>query len=269
MACYDLVAQGRGARVAELLGPVRREAVPVNAVIDHPDPREAAAAARRLAKQGFSCIKLKIAPHDVDAETRRLALIRSAVGESVSLRIDANAAWTVSEAIAAIPRLASCGLEYVEQPVAEIAGLAAVRRAVAVPIAADESVTGADALAEIVAAQAADVIVVKPSLIGLTEAASVTRAAGAKALAVVVTSVLETSVGLAAALHLAATLPEPLRACGLATVPLLAGDLVSEPLVARRGCLDLPAVPGLGVRLDEAACKRWRKGTVASLMDRA
>ena len=268
MACHDLAARALGVRVAELLGSVRREAVPINAVVDDPDPRQAAATARRFAEQGFRCIKIKIEPRDMDTEEQRLALIRDAVGEAVSLRVDANAAWTVGEAIAAIPRLAVCGLEYVEQPVAEIAGLAAVRRAVGVPIAADESVTGVEAVGTIAAAGAADVIVVKPSLLGLTAAAAVVSAAQANNLAAVITSVLETSVGLAAALHLAATLPEPSRPCGLATVPLLAGDLVSEPLVPHGGCLRLPTGPGLGVRLDEVACQRWLECGGTSTPDR-
>ena len=74
---------------------------------------------------------------------------------------------------------------------------------------------------------------------------------------VVVTSVLDTSIGIAAALHLAATLPDPVLPCGLATASLLAGDLVREPLMPRGGWLSVPQGPGLGVQLDPAAVRRW------------
>jgi O-succinylbenzoate synthase len=253
MALYDLQAIERGVRVADLLGKVGRTEIPVNALIGS-DALESALVAVR---GGFTCLKLKIDGHDIRKSCAVLRELRHAVGEAMKIRIDVNRGWSVDEAIECIPRLAASGIEYIEQPVASIAELARVRSAVGVPIAADECVTGEAAVRGIAAAAAADVIVVKPALVGLQSAMAIAGAATECGLAVVVTSALETSIGIAAALHLAATLPDPVRHCGLATAPLLAGDLVGEPLVPMRGFLRLPDAPGLGVHGDDSI-ERWR-----------
>lgn len=256
MACWDLAAQSAGTRVAEMLGSMVTESIPVNAVVDQQEPGAAATAARALAAEGFCCIKLKVA-RDFAGDAARVAAVRAAIGPEVGIRLDANGIWTVDEAINVIPRLATHGIEYVEQPVREMADLARVRRTVETAIAADESVTDADSVRQLAAMEAADFVVVKPALLGLGSAAAVIRTARACGLKVVVTSALDTSIGIAAALHLAATLPDPALPCGLATASLLAGDLVRQPLVPRGGWLSVPQGPGLGVQLDTAAVRRW------------
>jgi L-alanine-DL-glutamate epimerase-like enolase superfamily enzyme len=135
-----------------------------------------------------------------------------------------------------------------------------VRRAVETPIAADECVTDAESVAKLAAMKAADIVVVKPALVGLRTAAEIIRSAGTCGLRAVVTSALDTSIGIAAAAHLAATLPEPMLPCGLATASLLEGDLVRQPLVPRGGWLRLPSGAGLGVTLDAKALRRWGSG---------
>lgn len=254
MALWDLEAISRGVRVADLLGKVRRTQIPVNALVGEDAASEAAAAKR----DGFTCLKLKIDGRDVRQSCAKLCQVRDAVGEAMKIRVDVNCGWNADEAIEWIPRLAAHGIEYVEQPVASIAELARVRPAVGVPIAADECVSGEADVRAIAAAGAADVIAVKPAVVGLTNAMAIARAAAECGLEVVVTSTLDTSIGIASALQLAAILPDPIRHCGLATAPLLAGDLASEPLVPVCGFLRLPEAPGLGVRADGAAIERWR-----------
>lgn len=257
MACCDLAAQAAGIRVAQLLGGAVRELVPVNAIIDQPEPEAAAAAVRQRVAEGFQCLKLKVA-HDLPGDLARVAAVREAAGFAVRIRIDANGVWSVDEAIAAIQRLAVHGIEYVEQPVREIEDLAQVRRAVETPIAADECVTGVESVERLVHTEAADIVVVKPVLLGLRTAAAIIHRARACGLRVVVTSALDTSLGIAAALHVAATLPDPALPCGLATASLLEGDLVHEPLIPHAGWLRLPSGPGLGLALDAEALQRWR-----------
>lgn len=256
MACCDLVAQAAGIGVARLFGSVVRELVPVNAIIDELEPAAAAAAARACVAKGFTCLKLKVS-HDLPREAARLAAVRAAAGAAVGIRIDANGVWTTEEAIAAIRQLAAYGIEYVEQPVRQMADLARVRRAVETPIAADECVTDAASVEQLAAMKAADIVVVKPALLGLRTAAEIIRSVSACGLQAVVTSALDTSIGIAAATHLAATLPEPVLPCGLATASLLAGDLVRQALVPRGGWLGLPSGAGLGVTLDAQALRRW------------
>lgn len=227
-----------------------RDRVPVNATV----PAVDAAEAHRIAvASGCTTVKVKVAEpgEPASADVGRVEAVRDALGPEGRVRVDANGAWDVDTAVARIGELARFDLEYVEQPVATLEEMAAVRRRVDVPLAADESVrTAADPLA-IAGLDAADVVVLKVQpLGGVGPALAVAEAAGLPA---VVSSAVETSVGLAAGLALAAALPELPYACGLGTLGLLEGDVVGEPL--------LPAGGWLAVRRpepDEALLERWR-----------
>ncbi len=211
-----------------------RERVPVNALIPAGTPQEAGARAAEAVGEGYLCLKVKVGDgRAVD----RVAAVRDTVGPGVAIRVDANGAWSAEEAVAQIRRMAPYDLELVEQPVASLAELAEVRRRVTVPLAADESVRGIDDARKLRCLRAADVVVVKVQPLGGVRAAlAVAEASGVPA---IVTSMLETSVGLAAGVALAAALPELPYACGLGTAGLLAADVVAEPLVPVAGWLDV------------------------------
>jgi O-succinylbenzoate synthase len=166
-----------------------------------------------------------------------LEAVREALGPGGMIRIDANGGWSVEEAVALIPWLdrAAGGLEYVEQPVATVEDLALVRRQVDVPIAADESIRRAEDPYRVRDLEAADIAVLKVQPLGGVRACL--RIAEDIGLPVVVSSALETSVGIAAGVALAAALPELRYACGLATVQLLAGDVVEDSLLPVDGSL--------------------------------
>lgn len=201
-----------------------RSSVEVNGLVPAVPPGEAAEVAAAL--PGVRCVKVKVGSGD---DVGRVAAVRASVGPGVALRVDANGAWSVDDAAAAIRRLARYDLELVEQPVASLDDLAALRRRVDVPVAADESVRGVDDARRLARLRAADVVVLKVQpLGGVRPALEVAEAAGVPA---IVTSMVETSVGLAAGLALAAALPELPFACGLATAGLLAADVVADPLV--------------------------------------
>lgn len=212
--------------------PPVREAVPVNVTIPSVDPETAAdlvsASGARTAK-----VKVAEAGTTVDDDVARVDAVRAALGPGGAVRLDANAAWSVDDAVAALARFGP--LEYVEQPVATIPEMIELRRRTGVRIAADEVVRlGPDPLA-VVAAGAADVLVLKVQpLGGMVRTADVARRAGVP---VVVSSALETSVGIAAGLAVAAALPDLPYACGLGTAALLAGDVVDPPLLPRGGLL--------------------------------
>ncbi|WP_341856257.1 enolase C-terminal domain-like protein [Brachybacterium sp. GPGPB12] len=147
------------------------------------------------------------------------------MGPDARIRIDANAAWTYEEALEAPPVLdrAAGGLEYAERPCAALEDLAAPRRALDIPVAADESVRRAEDPPRVARAEAADLLVMKVQpLGGVTRRLELAEEAG---LPVVVSSALESSIGLGAGLALAAAPPESPHACGLATATLLTGDL--------------------------------------------
>ncbi|MCH7998404.1 MAG: mandelate racemase/muconate lactonizing enzyme family protein [Chloroflexi bacterium] len=261
IALLDAMARAAAISVAELLtGGVSRSVV-VNATIGAEAPAQAAAQAATARESGYSCVKLKVGgASSVDDERRRVAAVRDALGPEIKLRIDANGAWGVEQAVSAIRELEEYDLEMVEQPVAagDLPGLARVRAEVDTPIAADEDVTDVEAAERVLEAGAADVLVVKPMIVGGLRPArriiEMVAAAGAEA---VVTTTLDSGIGTAAALHLAATLPPGGPACGLATGSLLVADLITAPLVARCGLMELPDGLGLGVKLDEGQLARY------------
>jgi O-succinylbenzoate synthase len=240
---------------------LRRATVPVNCTIPAVEPALAAAMVRA---SGCRTAKVKVAePGEERAtETARLEAVRDALGPSGALRLDANGGWGVEEAIVRIRELARLNLEYVEQPCATVEELAQVRRAVTVAVAADESVRRAEDPLRVARSGAADLLVLKVQpLGGVRRALALAEEAGLPA---VVSSALETSVGLAAGVALAAALPALPYACGLATGSLLAGDVVVEPLTPIAGELSVgrAAEPGhtspAGVQVDRGALEPHR-----------
>lgn len=235
-ACDPGRCQG-AAREAAVVGwpaGVRAE-VPVNALVPAVDPETAAALTTDAAAAGMTTVKVKVGGGPVAGDADRVAAVRAALGRAGRIRLDANGAWDVDSAVAALDRLAGFDLELVEQPVAHLEDLARIRRRLAVPVAADESVRTLDDARRLAALDAADAVVVKVQPLGGVRAAlEVVGAAGVPA---IVSSLYETSIGLAAGLALAAALPELPYACGLGTGALLAGDVVADPLVPERGVL--------------------------------
>lgn len=253
-ATLDLLAKERDISIAALLSERPQSSVAVNATIAVERDDEAAAEARAARQAGFTCVKLKAAMlGSIEEECRRVAAVRQALGPDIKLRIDANGAWSVEQAIATIEALEEFRLEFVEQPVAagDLEGMRRVRQAVRMTIAADESITSVDAAQRVLDLEAAQVLVVKPMVVGgLRPAVQISNAARKAGVATVITTTIDAGVGTAAALHLAAALPEDSPACGLATGSLLAGDIVIEPLPVRESRMTVPRGPGLGVELD-------------------
>jgi o-succinylbenzoate synthase len=226
-----------------------RDRVPVNVTVPAVGPEQAHAI---VAGSGCRTAKVKVAePGQPEAaDVARVEAVRDALGPAGKLRVDANAAWDVEQAARMLSALAPFGLEYAEQPCATLEELAALRRRVDVPVAADESIRRAEDPLAVRLAGAADIVVIKAQPLGGVAAAA--RIAAACGLPAVVSSAVESSVGLAAGVALAAALPELDYACGLATLSLLAGDVSAEPLAERDG--ELP-VRRADVDLDRLA--RW------------
>jgi o-succinylbenzoate synthase len=230
-----------------------RERVPVNATVPAVGPERAAATVR--ASSGCRTAKVKVAEpgQSLGDELARLEAVRDALGPDGRIRVDANGLWSVEEALARIPLLdrAAGGLEYVEQPCAAVEDLAAVRRRTDVPVAADESIRRAADPYRVRDLEAADVAVLKVQPLGGVRACL--RIAEDIGLPVVVSSALETSIGIAAGVALAAALPELSLACGLATVQLLADDVVDRPLLPVDGMLPVERREADPAALDRVA----------------
>jgi O-succinylbenzoate synthase len=190
-----------------------------------------------VAGSGCRTAKVKVAdPGQPDSDdVARVEAVRDAIGPSGRVRVDANGGWSVAHAARMLRALSRFGLEYAEQPCASLAELAELRRLVDVPLAADESIRRAEDPMAVRAAGAADIVVLKVQPLGGVRAAL--RVAAACGLPVVVSSAIESSVGLAAGVALAAALPELPYDCGLATMSLLTGDVTASPLAASGGML--------------------------------
>ncbi|MET0236261.1 MAG: o-succinylbenzoate synthase [Kibdelosporangium sp.] len=219
-----------------------RDRIPVNCIVPAVDPVRAFEIA---ARSGCRTAKIKVADHpgSLAGDLARVEAVRDALGPAGRIRVDANALWDVDTAVGSIKALdrAAGGLEYVEQPCRTIEELAQVRRRVGVRIAADESIRRAEDPLRVAVAGAADIAVIKCTpLGGVRRALLVAEASG---LPCVVSSALETSIGLAAQVALAAALPELEFACGLGTLSLLTGDVVTESLLPVDGFLSVRA-PG-------------------------
>lgn len=218
------------------LPPPVRHRVPVNVTVPAVDPATATAI---VETSGCRTAKVKVAEpgQGPDDDIARVAAVRQALGPDGSLRIDANGAWDVETAVDRIRRLAAYDLEYVEQPAPSLEELAEVKARVNVAIAADESLrTAADPL-DVVQSGAVDVLVIKVQPMGGVQR---TLDLAAKAgVAVVVSSALESSVGMHAGVLAAASMETLPFACGLGTVALLEDDVVVDRLEPSQGWLDV------------------------------
>ncbi len=228
----DPASAWRAARESAEVGwpTPRRDVVPVNALVDRSgfDPAQLA---------GYPAVKVKVGfAGDVDL----VAAVRDTIGPRVALRVDANGSWDLDTAVSQLQRLARYDLEFAEQPVATLDDLAKLRRRTSIPVAADECVRTPDDARRLRDMDAADVIVLKVQPCGGVRAAL--DLAEMAALPAIVTSMHETSVGVAAGVALAAALPELPYACGLATVTALDADVTTRPLTPTGGVVRARAV---------------------------
>ena len=255
--CVPWLAAAREAADVGWPAP-RRTSVPVNVTVPAVGPEPAAQIVQ--ASAGCRTAKVKVAEPGQSAadDLARVEAVRDALGPTGQVRVDANGNWDVDTAVRMIRLLDRFALEYVEQPCRTVEELAAVRRRVDVPVAADESIRRAEDPLRVARLAAADIAVLKVQPLG--GVAACLRIAEQIGLPVVVSSALESSVGVAAGIALAAALPALPYACGLATLQLLAGDVTSAPLRVADG--ELPVVrpepdASSTVAADPGTTDRW------------
>jgi o-succinylbenzoate synthase len=257
IALLDALGKATDRSVSTLLSPADftpRTGVPVNAVISAKATKTAAEAALNAKLNGFQCVKLKVGLGlSVFEEVERIAMVRNAIGKTMHLRLDANEAWQLEEAIAILSRCVQYDIQYIEQPLMaqDLMGMHTLRQEIPIPIAVDEAVSNLESVYLVLDSKAADILVIKPQLAGgLRIGQQIIQAASERGVDCVITSTIEAGIGLAAELHLAAASPAITLECGLATLPLLADDLLAEELLVRDGFLAVPTGPGLGAELD-------------------
>ena len=241
LALWDRAGRARELPLAAMITDDPAPDVPVNATLSAHDRASIADQAAAAVAAGFDCVKLKVGIGD---DAGRVAAARAAAGPELALRLDANGAWDVDQAVRTIDALAPAGLELVEEPVHGLQHVREVRERVAVRVAIDETAVEHGALG----AGVADAVCLKISrcggISGLIAAAALVRASGAEPY---VASTYDGPLGIAAGVHAAAALASrgPVPYCGLATLDLFDG--IDNPLPARAGRIAVPVAPGLGV----------------------
>lgn len=249
LALLDLRAQRAGVRVVDLLGGRVVDRVGCHALLRAEAPEAIAREALAAREAGFRGVKIKLAGRPLARDLDRVREARSAVGPDILLRGDANGGWGMEEAQEALRQLEPFDFDFIEEPVA--GGPDRLRGRTGIALAADESAGTPQAARAAIRSGAAPVLIVKPMAIGGPSlAVALAREAQEAGLRVVVTSILETPIGIAGALSVAAALlPGELH--GLATADLLAAAPVEGLPAIESGELSLPRGPGLGVRLRE------------------
>ncbi len=240
-----------------------RDRIPVNVTVPAVGPE---LAMKIVSGAGCRTAKVKVAERgQAEAEDiERVEAVRAALGPDGKIRVDANGGWEPGQAARMLRQLARFGLEYAEQPCATLEELAELRRHIDIPVAADESIRRAEDPLRVRAAGAADIVMLMVQPLGGVRAAM--RVAEACGLPVVVSSAVDTSVGLAAGVALAAALRELPYACGLGTMSLLAGDVTADPLAPEGGELPVrrPAVDLTQLARWETDPAPWRERAAAA-----
>ena len=260
MAAVDLLARRLGIPVHQYLGGAVVERVRFNAWIGILPPDEAATEARKWFDKGFRSAKIKVGG-GIAADRDRVAAVREAVGPTMSLRADANAGYSVDDAIALGRLLEPLDLQLLEQPVADddLAGMAKVRQAIGIPVMADESITDHASLVAVIRADCADIVKLKVMKQGgFLRCRRMLETAAAAGMKVVIGHGFGLGVNTVAEIMLAATSEYVLE--GLECVGPLktADDIVTARLDLDSGAIDLPGGPGLGVTLDDDKIARYR-----------
>lgn len=223
------------------------ETVPVNATVGDGGAETTADAVERAVDAGFEVCKIKVGARSIEDDLERLRAVRDAVGDCPGLRVDANGAWSLEEAVDAFEELATLGVSLVEQPLdaGDLDGHAELRGG-PVAVALDESLVERG-VAAVLDADAADALVLKPMVLGGPgEAYAIATRCRTAGVEPIVSSTVDAVVARTAAVHVAAAIPD-VAACGLATADRLATDLGPDPAPVREGTMLVPQEPGLGI----------------------
>jgi len=234
--------------------------VTLNAWIGTVAPEQAAREATEWLRRGFATAKIKVSGAGPEG-VARVAAVRAGVGDRMGLRVDFNESLALAESVAFIRQLEPYALTLVEQPITrtDLAGLAEIRRAIDIPLMADESVTGPASLIEIIRREAADIVKVKVMKQGgLLRTRQMIECAAAAGLRVVVGHGFGLTLSTLAEAAVAATCDAVMPGCEAVGPLKMAGDVVRDPISLEGGVIRLTDAPGLGATIDPDALKRYR-----------
>jgi len=259
MALWDILGKRLGVPLYMLLGGKFREAVPVVAILQSGEPDQMAREAEEWVSKGFGQLKVKIG-FGCEKDVAKVAAVRKAVGDRISIRVDAEESYDLKSALAVARRLRELDIELLSQPIPRhnYHDMALLRESIDIPLVVDESiVTPEDVLlaARLGTGDIVNIKVVKSGgILRSKRMAAIARAAGKDCF---VGSMLEMGPGTIFAGHLAISTANVTYASEIIGPLLLADDILAEPVVVKNGALHLPDLPGLGIELDSSKMKRF------------
>lgn len=265
MAAYDLAGKALNTPVYNLLGGKVRDSIPLSWSLPIVDIATAVDEGVRMVERGWRILKVKVGRMSPDQDVEMVRVLRETVGDSISIRADANQAYDLKTALRVTQQLAPYRLDFLEQPVHmdDLDAMAEVTRQSLIPIMADESAKSLENLAKIAERRAADYVsiyVIGPG--GLLNSKKMASLAGAFRMRAYVGGALESVIGASAGLHLAASSPSIDLGCEMGGQYLLREDIGVAPIEMKDGAFVVPDGPGLGVELDEGRVAKYREGDV-------
>jgi o-succinylbenzoate synthase len=238
-ALLNLISKEKNISLNEILNETSKKDIKVNAVIGFLPPEESAKEAESLINQGYKTLKIKAGRDNFEDDYQCIKAVRDAAGVKINIRIDVNGKWTLKEAINNLNKLEPFKLEYVEQPVKNIINFIQLRNRTAIPLAADESIRTVKDAADFIQRKAAEVLVLKPIMLGgIIPVLLIKNIAEEAGIKVVITSSFESVVGRSMAVFAASTLKGDI-AHGLATCDYFEKDLFANPYPVKNGIISL------------------------------
>lgn len=268
MAAYDVAGKALNTPVYNLLGGKFRDSVPLSWSLPIVDIKTAVDEGLQMVDRGWRILKVKVGRKAADEDIAMVKALREAVGDSISIRADANQAYDFKTAIRVMNGMAPSRLDFLEQPLHmdDLDGMAEITRQSPIPIMADESAKSLENLAMIAHKRAADYVsiyIIGPG--GILNSKKMASLAQAFRMRGYVGGALESAIGASAGLHLAASSPSIDLGCEMGGQYLLREDIGVEPIKFENGAYIVPTGPGLGVELDEAKVAKYREGDVERL----
>ena len=262
VALHDLWAKSQKQPLLTMLGGEVKSRIPViGDVIGIMSPDAMAEVAAHQVRDGIKTLKIKVG-ETVAADVDRVRAVRQAVGDDVSIRVDANDHYVVAEAVSLINKIEDCMIEHVEQPIGrfDLLGMKNLRKKVSIPITTDDMVASVEDAMNVIRLDATDRIKVKVTKHGLTDARAIAKMARAAGLEVILGHVFQTGLGAVAEAHLAASCAEIRCVNEIGSLgPIgVKDDLIAESLRKEAGYMEIPKGPGLGVTLDWLTVDKYR-----------
>lgn len=260
IAVHDAYGKAVGASITQMLGGSMRTDIGLSAPIGIGTPEDMAKRATELVKSGYTTVKLKVGTGGVPIDIERVRAAREAIGPDIALRIDANAAYTLGDALRFAAGVLTYDPEHIEQPVpgTDLASLQRLRQSFPIPLMVDESVRTHQDAYQVLSTGAADLLKIKLTKVGgFGNARKIIAVAEAAGASVIIGQGMCSSIEAVAELHMIASHPTVNGVGELAGPSQIVRDLVTEPLSPSQGRVSVPERPGLGLELDGESLEQY------------